>query len=305
MNTGVTGEDLLEGGGRVSLRARVRESQAGGLVERIAANRVSLGAFVLFSVIVFAVVLAPWISPYDPYELHPDAMLQRPCLRFPMGTDELGRDLSSRVLHGGRVSLAIGFLATLLAFVVGVPLGVMAGYVGRVVDDAIMRVCDALLAFPPLLLALVIVAVFGPKEGNVVLAIGIMSAPAVARIARAAALAEKAKDYVLAAKCIGASSWRIIWRHIVANSMAPLLVQASITFAVAVLIEAVLSFLGLGVQPPRPSWGNLVKIGYGFIHQVTWYVTFPGLAIFATVTCINLIGDALRDALDPRLRGGR
>jgi len=304
MNADVNAESPFEGA-QEGFKDRFWQSQSGELAKRIVANRVALGAFVVFFVIVPSAILAPWISPYDPYEMHHDAMLQPPSTRFPLGTDELGRDLLSRVLHGGRVSLTIGFAATIMAFVLGVPFGIISGYVGGVVDDVISRVSDALLAFPPLLLALVVVAVFGPKEHNVVIALGIMSAPHVARIARAAALVEKGKDYILAAMCIGASSWRILWRHVLLNSMAPLIVQVSLTVSLCILIEAALSFLGLGVQPPTPSWGNLVQLGYSFVNRAMWYAVTPGVAIFITVTCINLMGDALRDALDPRLRGSR
>ncbi len=305
VKTGVKLEHLFEGHEEEGFKERFWKSQWGELAKRIIANKFALTAFVIFSVIVLSAILAPWIAPYDPYEMHPQSMLQPPSRAYVLGTDELGRDLFSRVLHGGRVSLAIGFAATILAFVLGVPFGLIAGYVGKIVDDAIMRFSDALLAFPPLLLALVVVAVFGPEERNVVLALGLMSAPTVARIARAAALVERGKDYVLAATCIGASSWRILSRHLLLNSMAPLLVQVSLTASLAILIESALSFLGLGVQPPRPSWGNLVQLGYSFVNQAMWYAVTPGVAIFVTVTCINLIGDALRDALDPRLRGVR
>ena len=239
-----------------------------------------------------------------------DGHKDRECLgyrnssRYLLGTDEAGRDLLSNLLHAGRISLSAAVAAEALALLLGAPLGLIAGFWRGKLDDVIMRFMDGLLAFPGVLLALTIVGLFGTSVKNMVLAIGITFTPVVARIVRAGVMQEREKDYVLAASAMGATATRIVLRHIVPNSLSPLIVQVSLGIAVAILLEASLSFLGLGIQPPRTSWGVMLAEGYTYITRAPTYVTFPGLFIVFTVWSLNVLGDGLRDTLDPRLRGG-
>ena len=268
---------------------------------RLSRRRTSAVAGAILVVIVLAAVFAPLVSPYPPTKMSVDRF-SGPTPVHLMGTDEVGRDLLSRVLYGSRVSISVSFLAVCMAVLVGVPLGVAAGFRGGVTDDMIMRVLDGFLAVPPILLALALLAALGPSISNATLAIGVLGAPLIARISRAAMLVEREKDYVLASRSIGGSDWHVVTRSIMPNILAPLIVTASLLAANAILLEAALSFLGLGVQPPDASWGSLIQLGYGHIARSTWYSTFPGLAIFLTVWSLNILGDGLRDALDPRLR---
>jgi len=261
----------------------------------------TIGLLVLVTMSLGA-LLAPWVSPYDPFEMHMRERLTGPSLRYIMGTDETGRDLFSNLLHAGRISLLVGVGAEAIAVGLGLPLGLLAGFRPGLVDDAIMRFLDGLLAFPGILLALTIVGLFGTSMQTLLLAIGIIYTPHVARIMRSAVLVERGKDYVLAAAALGATERHIVVRHVLPNSLSALIVQASLGVALAILTEASLSFLGLGVQPPSSSWGRLLAVGYSYISIAAWYVTFPGLFIFATVWSLNVLGDTLRDALDPRLR---
>lgn len=270
-------------------------------MKRISKRRTSVVAGAILVVIVLAAIFAPLVSPYPPTKMSVDRF-SAPTLAHLMGTDELGRDLLSRVLFGSRVSISVSFLAVCMAIVFGVPLGVAAGFRGGLTDDVIMRFLDGFLAVPPILLALALLAALGPSLSNATLAIGVLGAPLIARISRAAMLVERGKDYVLASRSIGGSDWHVVTRSIMPNMLAPLIVTASLLAANAILLEAALSFLGLGVQPPEASWGSLIQLGYGHIARSTWYSTFPGLAIFVTVWSLNILGDGLRDALDPRLR---
>ena len=252
---------------------------------------------------VFISVFAFAIAPYDPFELHISDRVQGPSIKYLLGTDEAGRDLLSNLLYAGRISLMAATAAELTGIILGLPFGLIAGFWRGKVDDIIMRFMDGLLAFPSVLLALTIVGLFGSSLKNLILAIGITFMPVIARILRATVIQERYKDYVLAAHALGAPGWRIILRHILPNSFAPLIVQISLGIALAILLEASLSFLGLGIQPPRTSWGVLLAEGYGYITRTFSYVTFPGLFIFVTVWSLNVLGDGLRDTLDPRLRG--
>jgi len=272
-------------------------------LRRLLGNPVTLaGASILF-LMVFVSLFAFAIAPYDPYELHISDRVQGPSAKYLLGTDEAGRDLLSNLLYAGRISLMAATAAEITGVLLGLPFGLIAGFWRGKIDDFIMRFMDGLLAFPSVLLALTIVGLFGSSLRNLIMAIGITFMPVVARIIRAAVIQERYKDYVLAANALGAPGWRIVLRHILPNSFAPLIVQISLGIALAILLEASLSFLGLGVQPPRTSWGVLLAEGYGYITRTFSYVTFPGLFIFVTVWSLNVLGDGLRDTLDPRLRG--
>ena len=274
-----------------------------GFIRRLLGNPVTLaGASILF-LMVFVSLFAFVIAPYDPYELHVSDRVQGPSTKYLLGTDEAGRDLLSNLLYAGRISLMAATAAEITGILLGLPFGLIAGFWRGKIDDVIMRFMDGLLAFPSVLLALTIVGLFGSSLRNLIMAIGITFMPVVARIIRAAVIQERYKDYVLAANALGAPGWRIVIRHILPNSFAPLIVQISLGIALAILLEASLSFLGLGVQPPRTSWGVLLAEGYGYITRTFSYVTFPGLFIFVTVWSLNVLGDGLRDTLDPRLRG--
>jgi peptide/nickel transport system permease protein len=258
------------------------------------------GALIL--VLVLAAILAPWLRPYDPIEMRVTEALRPPSLAHLMGTDNFGRDIWSRVLSGAALSMGVGLVATLLAACVGTALGLVAGYVGGWVDTVISWVVDVLMAFPGILLALGVIAVLGPGLFNVLLAVGVSSIPGFIRLARGPTLVAKETLYVEAARCVGARPSRIIFRHILPNVLSSVLVWASLGLAGMILSASGLSFLGLGAQPPSPEWGVMVSAGRGFLRQAWWMSVFPGAAIVVTVLAINLIGDALRDALDPRLR---
>ena len=250
------------------------------------------------------------LAPEEPNAISVPDRLQAPSWDHPFGTDDLGRDIFSRVLLGAGVSLRVGFLAVGIALVIGTAIGLLAGFYGRWVDDVLMRIMDMLFAFPAVLLAIAVLAVRGPGAGNTALAIGIVYIPVFARVTRASVLGVREEVYVRASRSVGASDWRILTRHILPNAAPPIIVQTSISLAFAVLAEAALSFLGLGTQPPNPSWGLMLAEGRGYIELAWWLAFFPGMAIFLTVLCFNLLGDGLRDALDPRQRtlmagGGR
>jgi peptide/nickel transport system permease protein len=255
---------------------------------------------------IVAAVFAPWLTPTSPLKID---MLHRflpPSLRHPFGTDDLGRDVYTRMVYGARVSLEVGLISTGIATVLGVFFGVIAGYKsGTAADNVIMRVMDVLLAFPAILLAIAIMATLGPSVGNVMIAIGIVNIPVFARIARAAVIQVVPLEYVEASRASGASWPRSLMRDVLPNSLGPIIVQVSLTMASAILAEAALSFLGLGVQPPTPSWGGMLSAAQDYLTLAPWEAVFPGLAIFISVFGLNLIGDGLRDALDPKARNPR
>lgn len=258
----------------------------------------TFGLALLLSLGVIAVA-APLVAPHDPLAVNKEGALQAPSGQFWFGTDELGRDILSRVLHASRLSLGLGLAAVLLAALIGVPLGLVAGYLMGWVDTVVMRAVDCMLAFPPVLLAMVVVAVLGPGSANVMLAVALASAPTFARLARAHTLAQKERDYVLAALALGASTPRILTRGILPNVLAPILVQISLSLGYAMLLEAALSFLGLGTQPPDASWGAMLNVGRGHMLRAPWYVIFPGLAITLTILAINAVTEGLNRALAP------
>lgn len=270
--------------------------------QRLLRHRPSVIALIALGLLVGSAALAPLLSPYDRFEMDFQAQLQGPNITHLLGTDETGRDLFSRILWGGRISLLVALSAVIISMVIGTPWGMLAAYRGGIVDDILMRIVDGVMSFPSLVFALLIISALGPDIDKLVLTIGILGSPPFARIARGAVLAERSKDYVLAAESVGVPGLRIAMSHIGPNTLAPMIVQISLATASAVLTEAALSFLGMGVQPPEASWASLLKTGYGFLSHNAWYVTFPGIAIFLTVWSLNALGDGLRDALDPRLR---
>ncbi len=253
-------------------------------------------------VFVTAGFLAPWIAPHDP--LRPDFGRARegPTWDSPLGRDELGRDILSRIIYGARISLWIGFIAVAIGVALGVPLGAVSGYYGRL-DIFVQRVVDIMLAFPGLLLAIVLISILGVGLSNVMIAIGVASIPTYARLVRGSVLSLREMDYVTAARALGMSDLRIIFRHILPNCLAPIIVQSTLQVATAILFAAGLGFLGLGAKPPMPEWGVMLSTGRDYLRDWPHIATFPGLAIMLSVLGFNLLGDGLRDILDPRLRG--
>lgn len=264
--------------------------------------RLAIVCLAVICLVVAAAVLAPVIAPSDPTRAELSRVLKTPSLANPLGTDELGRDVLSRMIYGAQASLYAGLLATAIGLVFGTLLGTLAGYYLGMLETVIMRLVDALLAFPSIVLALAITAALGPSLTNAMIAIGVVNIPGFARLARAQVLSIRHLDYVEAARALGAGDGRIISRHIVPNMMTPIIIHASLRVAFAILTEASLSFLGLGVQPPTPSWGFMLNVGRQYMELAPWLSIFPGLAIFVVVIAINTLGDAIRDALDPRLR---
>lgn len=247
-------------------------------------------------------LVAPLLAPYDPVAPDFGSVLVPPSWKHPFGTDDIGRDILSRVIYGSRVSLQAGLFTVAVALAAGLPLGLAAGYLGGRVDNLIMRGIEVILSFPTLVLALGITAILGPKLLHALFAIGIVFVPHFARLIRGQVLSVKENEYVAAARALGASDTRVVRLHVFPNCLAPLLVQSTFSISFAILTEAALSFLGLGTQPPTPSWGIMLSMGRGYLEQAPWLGAFPGLAIFFTVLGFNLLGDGLRDALDPRLK---
>ncbi|ARP94365.1 ABC transporter permease [Bordetella genomosp. 13] len=263
-------------------------------------NRVAmLGAGIVLLFVLMA-LLAPWLATHDPFQTSFMTIRKAPSASFWLGTDELGRDIYTRLLYGARASLMAGLVSVVIALIVGVPFGLAAGYFGGWTDSVISRCTEALLAIPFLILAIALAAFLGPSLVNAMVAIGVSAAPKFIRITRGQVLAVKNEDYVQSARALGASDLRIIGRHVLPNVMPPLIVQATITIATAIIAEASLSFLGLGLQPPNPSWGSMLNTAKNFMTQAPWMSIFPGSAIFLAVLGFNLLGDGLRDALDPR-----
>ena len=260
-----------------------------------------LGLIIVLGV-TFAAVFAPLIAPFDPNELNLDAILKAPCAEFPLGTDRLGRDVLSRLLYGGRVSLWVGFVAVGISISIGALLGLVSGYFGGLVDEIVMRFVDIMLCFPSFFLILAVVAFLEPSLFNIMVVIGLTSWMGVARLVRAETLTLREREFVSAARLAGTSTWRIMTRHILPNAMAPVTISAILGIGGAILIESGLSFLGLGVQPPQASWGNMLMDGKSVIEEASWLSLFPGLAILITVLGYNLLGESLRDFLDPRLK---
>jgi peptide/nickel transport system permease protein len=282
--------------------APLRRVRRGEQLRRLARNQLALAGAAILVVVAFAALFAPYLSPDDPLEMNPTLLLQPPSAAHWLGTDEFGRDILSRVIWGARISLYVGGIAVTIALLVGVTLGLIAGFYGGLIDDVINRVLDVVFAFPTILLALGIVGMLGPSLTNTMIAIGIVYTPQYARLTRGTTLSVRERDFVDAAVVSGANDLRILWQHILPNVAAPLVVQTSLSLSLAILAEASLSFLGLGTQPPDPSWGTMVNTGQRLIELSPWPVVFPGLAIILAVLGFNLLGDGLRDAFDPRLR---
>jgi dipeptide transport system permease protein len=266
-----------------------------------------IGLFVFIAIVLIA-IFAPLVAPHSPFQQYRDATLLPPAwleggnMSFLLGTDPVGRDILSRLIYGAQYSLFIGVFVTTLSLTTGILIGVIAGYYRGWIDTVIMRLMDIILAFPSLLLALVLVAILGPGLTNGMIAIALVLQPHFVRLTRAAVMTEKSRDYVTAARLAGAGPIRLMFRTILPNCMAPLIVQATLSFSNAILDAAALGFLGMGAQPPAPEWGTMLAEAREFILRAWWVVTFPGLAILITVLAINLVGDGLRDALDPKLK---
>ena len=254
------------------------------------------------ALVLLVAVLAPWLTRHAPTAVDLGQTLQSPSIEHLLGTDDLGRDVLSRTLYGSRISLQAGLVSVGLSLVAGVVLGLVSGYLGRWVDDLLMRAMDAILSFPSLVLALAITAALGPSLVNAMLAIGIVYTPHFARLVRGQVLSVREREFVEAARALGARGARIVAVHIWPNVTAPIVVQATLSMAFAIIAEASLSFLGLGVQPPAPSWGSMLRLGTGYLETAPWLALCPGVAIFVTVLAFNFLGDGIRDALDPRAR---
>jgi peptide/nickel transport system permease protein len=277
-----------------------KKPAGGGRLRALRRNRLALTGGIIAAVFVIAALLAPLIAPYDPAQPDFGNVLAEPGLAHWLGTDDLGRDQLSRIVFGARASMQVGLVAVVLAFVTGVPLGLLAGYYGRLTDSAVSRLTDTMLAFPFLVLAVGLAAILGPSLTNATIAIGISQIPAVIRITRAETLRLKHADYVGAAVVNGGGDGTVLFRHILPNATSALIVQATVGIPAAIIGEALLSFLGLGVQPPAPSLGVMLSGAQSFLAPAPWLAVFPGLAIVAATLAFNLLGDGLRDVLDPR-----
>ena len=267
---------------------------------RLARRKGAMVGLALLFLFILLAVCAPWISPYDPLATSWSAVRKAPSMQHWFGTDDIGRDVLARVIWGARASLLAGVISVAIALAVGVPLGVAAGYVGGWTDMIISRLTDAMLACPFLILAIALAAFLGPSLTNAMIAIGIAATPIFIRITRGQVLAVKVEDYIEAARAVGNPHIRIALRHIFPNVVPPLIVQATLAIAAAVIAEASLSFLGLGQQPPAPSWGSMLNTAKNYVENAPWMAVWPGLSIFLLVLSFNLLGDGLRDALDPR-----
>ena len=271
-------------------------------------NRGAVIGLWVFSAFVLCAAFAPLLAPYDPTEQFRDHILQPPAWQeggswaFPLGTDPLGRDMLSRLIMGSRYSFFVGIVVVCVAVTGGVIIGLLSGFAPKWIDTLIMRVMDIILSFPSLLLALVLVAILGPSLTNAMIAIAIVFQPHYVRLTRASVLSERQKDYVTSARVAGAGKARLMFKTVLPNCLAPIIVQAALSFSTAILDAAALGFLGMGAQPPTPEWGTMLAEAREFILRAWWVVTFPGLAILVTVLAINLMGDGLRDALDPKLK---
>ncbi len=265
-------------------------------------NKLAMAAAVVLIGYIFMAVFAPWVAPYDPLEMHFRDRFKAPSAQYLFGTDESGRDIFSRVIDGSRTTLTVGFGSILISLLLGVPLGLIAGFFGGRIDDIIMRILDGLFAFPSIILAMTMIAVFGTGLANLVIAIGILLSPRLARITRSAVLVQRQRDYVMASRALGSGDQRIMLRTILPNCLSPIIVDMSLSVAVAIKVETALGFLGLGVQVPHASWGSLLHSGYMNLMRASWYAILPGANIFLVILALNLLGDGLRDALEPRLR---
>jgi peptide/nickel transport system permease protein len=278
------------------------ESPARRALRRLFARRGAVAGLIVIVAFIALAALAHWIAPYDPVATSWTLVRKPPSVQHWFGTDDLGRDILSRVIYGARASLLAGAISVGIALSIGVPLGLLAGYRGGFIDALISRITDAMLACPFLILAIALAAFLGPSLGNAMIAIGVTTTPVFIRLTRGQTIGVKVEDYIEAARAIGNPRWRIALFHILPNIMPALLVQATLSIAAAIIAEAALSFLGLGQQPPTPSWGSMLNAAQRFLTNAPWMAIWPGLAIFLVVLSFNLVGDGLRDALDPKSR---
>lgn len=288
------------GGAADAFRRRFRSVRSSRSLQQFAENRLNLIGLAFVSLVVLAAVLAPELAPFGPTEQDLFNRLQPPSMEHPMGTDQLGRDIFSRLLFGARISLRIAITVVAITLTIGTAVGVVAGYVGGWVDETLMRLVDVLLAFPGILLALVIAGILGPSLTNIMIALAVVGWTQYARIIRGSVLSVKEEEYIKSAQLMGVSNVRIITRHVIPNVVTPVIVLATMDMAYVILGTAGLSFLGLGAQPPTPEWGTMLASGRNYVDTAWWVVNFPGLAIMITVLGFNLLGDGLRDVLDPR-----
>jgi peptide/nickel transport system permease protein len=282
--------------------AYMTESPAALALRRLLRRKGAVVGLIVIALFVALAVLAPFVAPYDPAAQAWTAVRKPPSLEHWFGTDDVGRDVLSRVIFGARASLLAGVVSVSIAILIGVPVGIVAGYVGGFVDALLSRITDAMLACPFLILAIALAAFLGPSLTNAMIAIGITTTPIFVRLTRGQVMAVKVEDYVEAARAVGNPHWRIALVHVLPNILPTLIVQATLSIAAAIIAEAALSFLGLGQQPPAPSWGSMLNSAQRFLANQPWMAVWPGLAIFLTVLSFNLVGDGLRDALDPRER---
>jgi ABC-type dipeptide/oligopeptide/nickel transport system permease subunit len=281
---------------------RRRRARLGADLARLVGNRIALVGLLLVALSLGGAALAPWLTPYAPEAMDYTALLAEPSLRHPLGTDDLGRDILSRMLYGARLSLAVSIGAVALAVGIGVPLGLLAGYVGGFIEEALMRVVDSVMALPSLVLALTITAVLGPGLVNAMLAIAIVSVPTFTRLTRGQVLSVKQNEYVLAARAVGVRPLLIVLRHVLPNAVNPVIVQAALGIGFAIITESSLSFIGLGAQPPTATWGSMVQVGFQYLETAPWFALAPAAAIFVAVLGFNMLGEGLREILDPTSR---
>ncbi|MGM0904749.1 MAG: nickel transporter permease [Bacillota bacterium] len=271
-------------------------------LRNLSKNKAAVAGVVIVFIFILIAIFAPYIAPQDPLHMEITKKLESPSAEHWLGTDDKGRDILSRIIYGSRISLTVGVLSTLLGATIGIILGIVAGYYGRWVDSLLMRVCDVLLAFPGILLALAIVSVLGASTTNVIIAVAFFAVPTFARIVRGSTLGVKKLEYIDAIRAMGASDFRIIFMHILPNILSPIIVQATLYIASAIITASALSFLGMGTQPPDPEWGTMLSQGRSYIRQAPHVTLFPGLVILMVVIGFNLFGDGLRDALDPKTK---
>lgn len=282
----------------VMLKSDLKKEQRHLFIRRFFSNKLALTGVIIVAILTLLVTIGPLIASYDPNEMVVEDRLEGPSSVHWLGTDNLGRDLFARIVYGAQVSMGVGFSVAIVTSIIGMVIGLYASYY-RVLDDVLMRICDGLMSFPAILLAIALMAALGPSTKNVIIALSVVYAPNVARVVRSAALVVREETYIEAMKAQGASSLRIIWGHIAPNTLSPLIVQATFIFANAIIVEAALSFLGAGVPAPDPSLGNILFDGKLVIFSASWMVMFPGICIILSVLGLNLFGDGLRDILDP------
>lgn len=289
---------------RAKIKHTLKKEQQNLFFRKFQSNKLMVIGSIILVLLIALPLLGPLFTPYTSYQMEPINKLQGPSAEHFLGTDEYGRDLFTRIVHGAKVSMGIGLSVSIISSIIGLVIGLCASYF-RYLDGILMRIMDGLMAFPSILLAIALMAALGPKTGNVILALTIVFTPYIARVVRSAALVIKEETYIEAMRAQGASTFRIIWRHITPNILSPIIVQATFIFADAIISEASLSFLGAGVPTPDPSWGNILYDGKMVIFNTPWMVIFSGIMIILSVLGLNLLGDGLRDLLDPHIKGGK